>query len=158
MIFVTVGTQKFQFNRLLYEIDRLISEGCISEKVICQSGYSTYRSKFYQEVPFMSKKKYEKYIQECRILINHAGVGTILSAKKLNKAVIVVPRLSKYKEHVDDHQLQIAEGFGRKKLVFVSNVDQLGDKLKDAKKCSLLAYPFNKDNFNFKLCEILRNI
>ena len=72
MIFVTVGTQKFQFNRLLYEIDRLISEGCISEKVICQSGYSTYRSKFYQEVPFMSKKKYEKYIQECRILVTHA--------------------------------------------------------------------------------------
>ena len=47
MIFVTLGSQKFQFNRLLIEIDRLIEEGKITEKVFAQTGYSDYKPKNY---------------------------------------------------------------------------------------------------------------
>ena len=38
MIFITVGTQKFQFNRLLKTIDNLIENKEIVDKVICQAG------------------------------------------------------------------------------------------------------------------------
>ena len=54
-----------------------------------------------------SKKK----IRECDVLITHSGVATIIAGLKNDKKVIVVPRLAKYGEHVDDHQVQIAESF-----------------------------------------------
>lgn len=36
MIYVAVGTQKFQFNRLLRNVDDLIESGVISEPVFAQ--------------------------------------------------------------------------------------------------------------------------
>ena len=52
MIFVALGTQKFNFNRLLKKIDLLISRGEISEQVIAQIGYSTYKPKNYKFYTF----------------------------------------------------------------------------------------------------------
>ena len=43
MIFVTTGSQKFQFNRLLQKIDLLIEEGMISVVVFAQIGVSDYQ-------------------------------------------------------------------------------------------------------------------
>ena len=40
MIFVTLGSQKFQFNRILIEIDKLIEDKYITENVFAQTGYS----------------------------------------------------------------------------------------------------------------------
>ena len=48
MIFVTLGSQKFQFNRLLIEIDKLVDEGKITEEVFAQIGYSDYKPKNYK--------------------------------------------------------------------------------------------------------------
>ena len=42
MIFITLGSQKFQFDRLLKEVDRLIADGVIQEKVFAQIGASEY--------------------------------------------------------------------------------------------------------------------
>ena len=56
-------------------------------------------------------------INDCNILITHGGVGSIISGLKKDKKVIAVPRLEKYKEHVNDHQLQIIENFNNKKYI-----------------------------------------
>ena len=42
MIFVTVGTHEQPFNRLIKEVDRLVADGKIKEKVVIQTGFSTY--------------------------------------------------------------------------------------------------------------------
>lgn len=42
MIFITLGSQKFQFNRLLKALDDLVEEGAIQEEVFAQIGYSDY--------------------------------------------------------------------------------------------------------------------
>lgn len=117
MIFVTVGTQKFQFNRLFKKIDELISRGIITEEVYAQTGFSDYRSGNYKSSEFLSKEKFEKRIAECDLLITHSGVATIISGIKHRKPVIVMPRLARYGEHVDDHQVQIASSFGQKNFV-----------------------------------------
>ncbi|TSO25675.1 PssE/Cps14G family polysaccharide biosynthesis glycosyltransferase [Lactobacillus sp. LL6] len=147
MIFVTVGTQKFQFNRLLKEIDILIANNQIIDKVICQSGYSTYIPKNYSIQRFMNGNEYEENIKKCNLLITHAGVGTILTGKKYNKQIIVVPRLSKYNEHIDDHQLQIAEGFADKQLVFeCKDISKLKNIIQGSHK-ELVQYDFNNRKF-----------
>lgn len=155
MIFITVGTQKFQFNRLLKTIDNLIENKDIVDKVICQAGYSTYSPKNYKTIKFMSQSEYNQNIKNCDLLITHAGVGTILEAKKNNKTVIVVPRLKKYKEHVDDHQQQIAYGFSKKEIVLESDCSNLKSVLDKAQEIRLKEYKFNNKVFIHKLNDIL---
>lgn len=117
MIFVILGTQKFQLNRLLTLLDQYIEEEKIQEEVFAQIGYSTYEPKHYSYVRFLDKKDYDQKIMESDIIISHAGVGSILNAKAAKKPIVIFPRLSKYKEHVDDHQLEVAKEFVQKKYV-----------------------------------------
>ena len=62
MIFVTLGSQKFQFNRLLIEIDKLISSGVIKEKVFAQIGYSDYKPKNFEYMDFLTSEEFKKNI------------------------------------------------------------------------------------------------
>lgn len=111
MIFITLGSQKFQFNRLLKKIDELVEEGVIHEQFFAQIGYSDYKPKHYEYSEFMDRDTYAKKMELSEIVITHAGTGAIIGAVKKEKKVIAVPRLEKYGEHVDDHQLQIVEQF-----------------------------------------------
>ena len=114
LIFVTLGTQKFQFDRLLKYIDEQIENGKIKEKVFAQIGNSSYQPKNYEYKEFLDKEEFNKKIKASKLIITHSGVGTIIASINENKPVIVVPRLKKFGEHVDDHQLQIAESFSKK--------------------------------------------
>lgn len=111
MIFVTLGSQKFQFNRLLKEIDELVEKGIIEEKVFAQIGYSDYIPKYYNFKDFLSREEFLQYEEIADIVITHGGTGAIIGAVKKEKKVIAVPRLARYGEHVDDHQLQLIEQF-----------------------------------------------
>ena len=117
MIFVTLGTQKFQLNRLLKRLDRYIEQGKITDKVIAQIGYSDYLPKRYEYVEFLNKSEFDEMIESADIVIAHSGVGSIIRALNADKPVIVYPRLSKYREHIDNHQLEIAYAFSRKNYV-----------------------------------------
>ena len=103
----------------------------------------------------MSQSEYNQNIKNCELLITHAGVGTILEAKKNNKTVIVVPRLKKYNEHVDDHQQQIAYGFSKKEIVLESDCSNLKSVLDKAQEIRLKEYKFNNKVFIHKLNDIL---
>jgi len=50
-------------------------------------------------------------MSRCDTVITHGGTGAIIGAVKKGKKVIAVPRLAKFGEHVDDHQLQLIEQF-----------------------------------------------
>ena len=141
MIFVVLGTQKFQCNRLLEKMDRLILEGSITDKVFAQKGNSDYVPQNYDYVDFVEKAQFEELMDKCDVLVTHSGVGTILSGKNHGKPVVVFPRLKKYGEHVDDHQLDIARAFGKKNLVFMCGEnDDLGELIKKAGKHSFDKY------------------
>lgn len=135
MIFVVLGTQKFQCNRLLRQIDELMEEGKITETVFAQRGHSDYEPVHFPYADFLPKEEFEKKIAACDILITHSGVGTILAGVNRHKPVIVFPRLKKYKEHVDNHQLDIARAFQKKKLVLMCDeydkLDELISKSRD---------------------------
>lgn len=112
MILVTLGTQDKKFYRLLDIVQKAIKQGVIKDKVIVQAGYSSdYKSDDMAILNLVSIEKFKKLISECDILITHGGVGSIITGLKENKKIIAVPRLKKYKEHTNDHQVQIVDNF-----------------------------------------------
>lgn len=111
MIFITLGSQKFQFNRLLKAVDELIQNGEITDTVFAQIGYSDYEPHYYEFKRFLNRDEFGKITDEADIVITHGGTGAIIGAVKKGKKVIAVPRRREYGEHVDDHQLQIIEQF-----------------------------------------------
>ena len=107
MIFVSVGTQKFQMDRLMKQVEKLAAE-MPEEKFVVQYGNSTYIPKNCECYQFMDRDQFSQYMNESEVLVLHGGVGTIMQGLHMNKPIIVVPRLKKYGEHVDDHQLEAA--------------------------------------------------
>lgn len=124
-ILVTLGTQKFQFNRLLKEIDRLIECGIITDEVFAQTGGSDYIPKHYNSAKFLSPEKMRKMQKRAGLIITHGGSGSVVEALKMRKKIIAVPRLSRFGEHVDDHQVEIIEEFSKDKYIIGSSVDEL---------------------------------
>ena len=134
MIFLTVGSQKFQFNRLLKEIDRLISKEIIKDRVVAQIGASDYKPINYEYFDFLTKEEFMEYIDQSSLIITHGWTGVIINAFKKNKKIIAIPRLSKFDEHVDDHQVQLINEF--KELNFIEpvyDIDELENAINKAK-------------------------
>lgn len=144
MIFITVGSQKFQFNRLLKEVDELIEKGIITEEVFAQTGYSDYEPKNYQYKNFIDRDEFKKQMKKCDKVITHGGTGAIIGAVKQKKKVIAVPRLKKYGEHVDNHQLQIIKEFKKTGFIdSVNEIDELTDIIKEIKDIGFKEYISN---------------
>ena len=110
MIFVTLGSQKFQFNRLLKKLDELVENG-LKDEIFAQIGYSDYKPKNYYYKEFLDRDEFKEIMNKSNIVITHGGTGAIITAVKQNKKVIAIPRLAKYGEHVDDHQVQLVKEF-----------------------------------------------
>ena len=152
MILVTLGTQKEQFTRLLDYIEN----SNIDDEIIVQAGYTKYDSKKMKIFDFISYDDMEKYIDKCDAVITHAGTGSVLTPLKKGKKVIICPRLAKYSEHVDDHQVELAEVFLEEGYVLElnehNNLDNLMEKLKSFKPKK---YNSNTDNFIKELEKII---
>lgn len=146
MILVTVGSQKFQFNRLLKKIDELIDNKVIKDDVFAQIGVSDYKPKNYNYVEFMTQDEFNQKIEDANIIITHAGTGVIVNAVKKGKKVIGVPRLVKYEEHVDDHQIQLIQEFESLNFIEPSyEIENLEQALKNVKTKKYNKYDSNTD-------------
>ena len=144
MIFVTLGSQKFQFNRLLEELDRLIEVKKIDEEIFAQIGYSDYKPKYFEYKEFVDRDKFKNIMDKCDIVIAHGGTGAIITAVKKGKRVIAIPRLAKYGEHVDDHQIQLVDEFKELNLIYpVYNEKNLGKAIGEIRKIKFDKYVSN---------------
>ena len=148
MIFVTVGTQKFPFNRLLKKVDQLVKEQVITQEVFIQTGTADYIPSYCHHQAFYSRKQFGEMIGACSILITHGGAGTIIDAVKRRKKTIVVPRLSKYREHVDDHQLELPLRLHELNLVYTCRDENaLPDALSKIENHEFDTYHSNTETF-----------
>ncbi|WP_133014388.1 PssE/Cps14G family polysaccharide biosynthesis glycosyltransferase [Clostridium cuniculi] len=158
MIFVTLGSQKFQFNRLLKEIDRLIECGKITEKVFAQIGYSDYEPKNYSYKSFLDRAEFVDIMGKCDKVITHGGTGAIIGAVKQGKKVIAVPRLAKYGEHVDDHQLQIIDQFKEMNLIAgLDYIENLQVEIDEIEKKSFKKYKSNTNQIIASIVDFIEN-
>lgn len=140
MILVTVGTQKQQFNRFFELIKK--SKELKKEEIVAQIGYTKFESKRIRTFDFIPLDEMDKYIDEADIVITHGGVGTIFSALKKNKKVIAIPRLEKYGEHINDHQIEICEELEKEGyiLYYKDGIDSLDKLIKKIKNINLKQY------------------
>ena len=146
MIFITLGSQKFQFNRLLKAIDEQVAEGKIVDLVFAQIGASDYKPQRYEYKDFLDRDDFSAMIDKAEIIITHGGTGAIIGALKKNRKVIAVPRLAKYGEHVDDHQLQLISQFKDLDLICEClDCDNLWKAIEIVKKTKYKEYRSNTD-------------
>ena len=152
MVLVTVGTQKQQFNRFFDLIKK--SKELKKEKIIAQIGYTKFESKRISTFEFIPLDEMDKYISEADLVITHGGVGTIFSALKKNKKVIAIPRLEKYGEHINDHQIEICEELEKEGyiLYYKDGIDSLDKLIKKIKSTNLKQY----DTSDRRYLDILR--
>jgi UDP-N-acetylglucosamine transferase subunit ALG13 len=132
LIFITVGSsEEYKFPRLLQIIDELCDEDVFKgEDVIAQIGYTEYKPRNYKAFDMTSDEEFKALVEKADIVITHAGTGSVTSALKLHRKVIIFPRQFKYREHLDDHQLELAELFADKGYALsATDKDELRDKI-----------------------------
>ena len=159
MILVLLGTQDKPFDRLLKAVSNEIKKGNIKDKVIAQVGCTKFNDGKIKTFDFVSKEEIQNYIDKARLIINHAGVGTIIECISKGKKVIVVPRLKKYGEHTNDHQLQITKEFANNGYVLpLYDVKKMGKVLEDIKSFKPLKYESNAEKFKVTVKNYIDNL
>jgi UDP-N-acetylglucosamine transferase subunit ALG13 len=108
MIFVTIGTQA-PFDRFIKAMDEIA--GLIEEPVIAQICKGEYKVKNMIPFDYIPPDEFKKLFSEARLIVSHAGIGTILSALVDNKPIIVMPRIAALGEHRNEHQLATCKEF-----------------------------------------------
>ena len=133
MIFLTVGTQ-FPFDRLVMAVDRAVEQNFIEDEIFAQIGNSRYTPNNFTGVASLSKKDFDTKLREASCVISHAGMGSITMAMDYNKPLLAMPRLKKYHEVVNDHQVAIAKKFEMLEHILVAyEPDELPEKIKQLK-------------------------
>ena len=123
MIFVTVGSRNYPFDRLFKKIDKLYEEGVLTDSLFAQTGTSTYKPKHYEYKDFISPEEFLEKVNEADIVVSHGASGSIMKALNAGKKVIAVTRLEKYGEHINDHQIQNNEAFASNGYVLMADLE-----------------------------------
>ena len=123
MIFCTIGTQA-PFDRMLKIIDEIAP--LIDEEVIAQVYKTDVKHKNIRTVDFLSPTEFNEIFNSARLIVAHAGMGTIISALVRQKPIIIFPRIASLGEHRNEHQLATAEKMKALGYVYVAqNADEL---------------------------------
>jgi len=104
MIFVSVGTHEAPFDRLL----RAVGELRADEELVVQHGPSAVRCDRATEFDYRPFDEVVELVRRARVVVTHAGVGSVMLALSNGKRPVVMARLRRFDEHVDDHQLELA--------------------------------------------------
>jgi len=135
MTLVTVGNGRQSFQRLLDAVERIAH--VLPRPVIIQCGHTPFSSPDLEVRNFIENEEFLRLLNDASLVISHAGAGTIIQAVRAGHLPVVMPRLVRYGEIVDDHQLELAEALGRVgKVVPVLDPSDLGAATRKA-----LAFP-----------------
>lgn len=124
-----MGTHNQGFDRLAKRVDE-IAKG-VGEDVIIQRGHTAYTPKHASFFDFATRDEMRRLVKKARVIVSHGGAGSIIFALSAGKPVVVVPRLKRYGEHVNDHQLELARALeegGKVRAVY--DIEELETALK----------------------------
>jgi UDP-N-acetylglucosamine transferase subunit ALG13 len=127
MIFATVGTQ-LPFPRLMNALNDLASR--TSEEIVAQTGEGTTDRTSLREIKSLQPAEFSDLFHRARVVVSHAGIGSILSARRYGKPLIIVPRRHALDEHRNDHQMATARQVEGSPGIYVAwETDMLADLL-----------------------------
>lgn len=148
MIFVTLGTQDKAFPRLIETVVNALP----NEEIVIQKGFTKYDNPKYKSFTYVSKEEFQDYIKRAEVVVTHGGVGSIMTALQYDKKVIAVARLAKYKEHQNDHQLDIVNHFSIEGYIMsYQEGDDFKAIFKEIKEKKMAKVRSNNQNFINKL-------
>jgi UDP-N-acetylglucosamine transferase subunit ALG13 len=104
MILVTTGSNGAPFDRMLLAVDQFT----VDDEIVVQHGPSSVRPRGATCIDFLPFDRLGELVAKARVVVSHAGVGSILLCMTHDRVPIVVPRLARLGEVVDDHQLILA--------------------------------------------------
>jgi len=135
LIFATLGTDEHPFTRLVEELERLVREGRIRERVVVQRGFTPYQGELLETYEILPFDRLVNYIREARVVITHGGPGSIALSLLQGKVPVVVPRDPALGEHVDGHQIEFVRFLKeRGSIIPVFRIEELGDVLEGYKE------------------------
>lgn len=118
MIFVTVGAQ-MPFDRLIRTIDEW-AHSTGRKDVFAQIGQTSYRPSNIQWTQFLKPEEFLRHYESAKVVIAHAGTGSIITALQLGKPILVMPRQASLHETRNDHQVATCKQFCRFDSVIVA--------------------------------------
>jgi UDP-N-acetylglucosamine transferase subunit ALG13 len=152
LILVVLGTHELPFTRLLDEVERVKRDGLIQDEIIVQHGHTKYNSEHLTLKPFFSFEKMDLLYEQASLIITHAGTGSVINGLRKGKTVIAAPRLKKYGEHNDDHQLELVEVFTEQGHILPYHEN---DHLENVLKAAQTFVPRPYESGNKRMVEIL---
>lgn len=157
MILLTVGTEQFPFDRLVRAFDELFYTSLRGECGFAQIGSSNYVPKNVEYGRLLPFQDFQSRVQEASVVVSHAGAGSLLTIERFEKPCVTVPRLKRFGEHVDDHQLDLAHRFaGTGRARVVRNLYELGDHLLSELERSAEVKPAHKTDY--QLVDLMESI
>lgn len=106
-LFVTLGTiQPYRFDAL---VDAVLATGLADDRTIWQLGATARHDLPGRVFTQVGSDDFDRYAREADVVVTHAGVGTALNLLEMGICPVIAPRRGARKEHVDDHQTEIAQ-------------------------------------------------
>lgn len=121
MIFITVGAQ-MPFDRMISIVDQWA--GKCEEECFAQIGQAAYTPKHFEYAEGLSQSEYDQRIKSARLIVAHAGMGSILTAMRYGKPVLIFPRRGDLKETRNDHQVATVRHFRDVAGVYVAETEE----------------------------------
>jgi UDP-N-acetylglucosamine transferase subunit ALG13 len=103
VIFVTIGSM-FPFDRMIRAMDAWAAGQ--DEEVVAQIGAGQFEPRHMAWVRRLERPDYAAKVHAARLVVAHAGVGSIVSAGEQGKPIVVLPRRAALGEHTSDHQVE----------------------------------------------------
>jgi len=129
MIFVTIGTQ-LPFDRLIRALDEMA--GDVGDDIFAQVGEGTYEPSNFQWCRYLTPQDFNAKVSSSKIIVSHAGIGSVLSAQRWGKPILIFPRLLSHAEHRNDHQLATLRALrGRKGIYACESIEELKETLRE---------------------------
>lgn len=121
MIFLTLGTQ-LPFDRLVEAMDKwcACNPHCKVFGQIATSDTANYLPKNFEWQDFVEPDEFGSLYETADLIVAHAGMGSIISALTKAKPILIMPRIAKFNEHRNDHQLATASRFKGRDGIWVA--------------------------------------
>ncbi|BBC24645.1 sugar transferase [Pseudanabaena sp. ABRG5-3] len=158
MLLITVGTEQYQFNALMQWIEILIKYQLINEEVLVQYGSSTYLPDGAKAYRWISDQDFSNLIDKASLIISHCDESIAELLEDQDTPYVLVPRLQRFRENVDNHQMEVAEDFERRgvaiarspgdlvKFIKLQQTSEVIPKIDETQVCEYLKdrYPSQK--------------
>lgn len=125
-VLVTLGTMRFRFDRMVRGVLAALPAGA---EVTWQVGPNYYGTLPGRVVSMLPADEFAGLAAQADVVVSHAGVGSALTALRVGRHPVLVPRSATHDEHVDDHQRYIGSELQGRRLATPALPEQLTAEL-----------------------------